>query len=203
MHDFRVILDVGANVGQFALFSLERFPRATLTCFEPQANAKRKLDSLIAGVPRARALQVAIGDSMGHVPMHVSAAPDSSSLRRMTNAQSTIFPDTQEAGIELVNLVPLDMVEQLRPLERPALLKVDTQGYELEVLRGAEGILEEVDEIVLEGSFVELYAGQALADDLVCHLRKRSWRLHGLHSLSRDSSGRCIQADLHFVRAEA
>lgn len=200
-HDFRTVLDVGANVGQFALFSLERFPRASVTCFEPLPEAKHKLDRVIAGAPRARAFQLALGASAAHLAMHVSASPDSSSLYPITSTQSDLFENTHEERIAIVDVVSLDSWEQLQPLTRPALLKIDTQGYELEVLRGAARTLEVLDEIVLEGSFIELYTGQALADELVCYLRERGWRLHGLHSLTRDRSGRCIQADLHFVRA--
>ncbi len=100
----------------------------------------------------------------------------------------------------VVRQARLDEVMEADRLAAPTLLKIDVQGYELELLRGAERSLAAIDEILVECSFVELYAGQPLADDVVCHLRERGFGLNGVHSVARGADGRPLQADLLFSR---
>jgi hypothetical protein len=84
---------------------------------------------------------------------------------------------------------------------RPCLLKIDVQGYELEVLRGGEETLRSVDEVFVECSFVELYTGQALAGELIAYLCSKGFRLTGIFGVKRDLAGRCLQADALFQRS--
>ncbi len=97
---------------------------------------------------------------------------------------------------------PLDELLDGVTLPRPCLLKIDVQGGELDVLAGAEGTLPSVDEALIECSFLELYRGQALAGDVVSHMRDRGFALAGIHSLVRDTAGRRLQADFFFRRSE-
>ena len=89
------------------------------------------------------------------------------------------------------------LAEDIRP---PALLKLDVQGYELEALRGCEDMLDQFAYVYAECSFVELYAGQALADEVIAWLRERGFRLRGVHNMDYDRGGRAIQADFLFAR---
>lgn len=198
--DFATVIDVGAARGQFALFALERFPGTRLHCFEPLPDARVKLERILAG-RSARLHPVALGSCSGALELHVSAQQDSSSLLPITPRQLASFPGTGEKGLMTVTVARLD--ERLSPgdLTRPSLLKVDVQGYELEVLTGAGDLIDRVDEALVESSFAELYAGQALADEVICHLRERGLRLAGAYSIARDRRGACLQADLHFQRA--
>ncbi len=87
-------------------------------------------------------------------------------------------------------------------LPSPCLLKIDVQGFEMEVLAGAEALLPSVDEILVECSFVELYDGQPLADEVIVFLLGVGYRLRGAYGMSTDDDGRCLQADLLFLRSE-
>ena len=98
---------------------------------------------------------------------------------------------------------------QIRPLgdyldpaeiERPCLLKIDVQGYELGVLKGAGSCLDHVDVVYVEASFVELYQGQPLADEVIDTLESLGFREAGRFNLSRDRHGREVQADFLFER---
>jgi hypothetical protein len=82
----------------------------------------------------------------------------------------------------------------------PALLKVDVQGFELEALRGCEDLLGRFAYVYAECSFVELYAGQALADEVIAWLRERGFKLRGVHNMDYDRGGQAIQADFLFAR---
>jgi FkbM family methyltransferase len=196
--EFRTIIDVGAHKGQFALFAARRFPSATLYCLEPLDEPRRRLERVVRR-QNVIVLPFAAAARAGRRSFHLSRESDSSSLLRIMSTYTTAFPGTEEARTIEVDAAPLDDLIRDR-IERPCLLKVDTQGSELEVLAGAERVLREVDEVFVECSFVKFYAGQGLVDDVVAELRSRGFRLTGVFSIVRDDHGRCLQADLLFER---
>lgn len=77
---------------------------------------------------------------------------------------------------------------------------MDVQGFELPALAGCEGLLDRFAWIYVECWFMELYAGQALADAVIAWLRDRGLRLAGVYNMSDDSDGRAVQADFLFGR---
>jgi len=199
-HHFASVIDVGAHHGQFALLASRRFPQAALWCFEPLAEAEAKLRRAVGGRRGVTVVGSAVGRSAGEHELHVSQATDSSSLLPILGSYTTAFPGTDEDRTTTVSVVPLDEVFPEAP-PRPCLLKIDSQGSELDVLRGAERLLESVDEIFVECSFIEFYAGQALIDQVIAHLL--DFRLVGVYSVVYDRAGRCLQADLLFARGGA
>jgi FkbM family methyltransferase len=173
------VLDVGANRGQFALWARERFPTAALHSFEPLAEARSKLTQLLAQDPQVTIYGAAVGSTSGRVKMNVAATDHSSSVLEITTRQAQTFPGTHKVTEEEVDVVRLDDVFSPGALRPPVLLKIDVQGYELEVLRGAERLLAEVDFALIEASFAEFYRNQPLFDDIVSHLRARGFGLVG------------------------
>src|SRR5690606_23392095 len=83
----------------------------------------------------------------------------------------------------------------------PLMVKLDVQGFELSALRGMPSLLGRADFVYAEVSFVELYAGQPLADAVIAHLRERGFHLAGIHNLTTGPDGASIQADALFTRA--
>ena len=202
-HDFRTVIDVGAGRGQFALVARRRFPRARLVCLEPLARPRTRLGRVLADGPEPEIFPVAAAGRDGEAEFVVSRADDSSSLLPMTALQTETFPGTGEAARIRVTTARLDGLLDASRLERPALLKVDVQGAELEVLRGAAGLLEAIDEVLVECSFAELYRGQALAGEVVDLLCRAGFALAAVCSPVADHHGRVLQADLLFARAGA
>ncbi len=135
----------------------------------------------------------------GSRDMHVSRKSDSSSLLPILGPYVTAFPGTEEARTTRVEARPLDSLLS-HAVKRPALLKVDVQGGELDVLRGAVSVIGRMDAAFVECSFVEFYGGQALADEVIAAFLGHGMRLAGVYSVVRDSRGRCLQADLLFRR---
>ena len=84
-------------------------------------------------------------------------------------------------------------------IQAPALLKLDVQGFELQALAGCEDVLDRFAWVYAECSFVELYAGQALADEVIAWLRDRNFALHGVYHMAYDARGRAVQADFLFA----
>ena len=82
---------------------------------------------------------------------------------------------------------------------RPSLLKIDVQGYELEVLKGASALLSAIDAIYVEVSWVELYKGQALHDEVEALLLDAGFKQAEVFN-EENYKGELIQADMLFLR---
>lgn len=134
----------------------------------------------------------------GSPKMQVSRADDSSSLLPIGRRNVTAFPGTERQATMSVQAVRID--EVVDSVDVPCLMKIDVQGYELEVLQGAEKLLPSVEFLLVECSFTELYLGQALAGEVVAYLHQRGYRLTGIYDLKRDRLGCCLQADFLFER---
>jgi FkbM family methyltransferase len=195
--EFASVLDVGANKGQFAEFARHRWPAARLICFEPLPDPRAKLENVVRG--RAEVHQIALGNADGEMTMHVASRDDSSSLLPMGDAQKKLFSMGEEALVS-VPVRRLDTVVHPNELVRPALLKIDVQGFEFETLQGALGLLPSIDAVYVECSFVELYVGQKLAVDVTELLRDFDFVEKGRFNVYRTGLQE-VQADLLFEPA--
>jgi len=198
--DCRTVVDIGANRGQFALVARQCQPEAWIISFEPLPAAAAKFRALFAGDDRVTLHEAAIGPAPGNATIHISRRDDSSSLLPITSAQVALFPGTAEIATAIVRVAPLRQFISAADIQIPALLKVDVQGFELEALRGCEDLLDQFTCVYVECSFVELYAGQSLADEVIAWLRERGFRLRGVHNMEYDRDGRAVQADFLFAR---
>ena len=111
----------------------------------------------------------------GTATMHISASADSSSLLPISDRQSELFPGTEEVGTADVEVGPLDAFVAGELVTAPAMLKIDVQGFELEVLRGSVSLLAAFDYVYVEASFEALYEDQALFDDVAALARQRTF----------------------------
>ena len=198
--DCRTVVDIGANRGQFALVARQCQPHARIISFEPLPAAAAKFRAVFAGDDRVTLHEVAIGPAPGDAAIHVSRRDDSSSLLPITSTQVALFPGTGEVATATVRVAPLREFIPAADIDPPALIKLDVQGYELEALRGCEDLLDRFAYVYAECSFVELYAGQSLADEVNSWMRERGFKLHGEHNTVHDRGGRAIQADFLFAR---
>jgi FkbM family methyltransferase len=199
----RTVVDVGANRGQFALAARHRWPAARVFSFEPLAKPAATFRRVFHHDELVVLHEAAIGPRAEWATMHLSRKDDSSSLLAITQLQDSIFPGTDEVGTVGVEMAPL--ADSLTDAEilRPALLKIDVQGFELEVLRGCEPLLAAFDHVYCECSFVELYEGQGLAGAVIEWLAARGFTLAGVFNAAYDADGRAVQADFLFETRDA
>jgi FkbM family methyltransferase len=171
---FRItcVLDVGANVGQYGAMLREGGYPGRIVSFEPQARAHAALERRAGADPAWQvAPPMALGDHAGQIDLEVSAESDMSSILPQSALLRRVSPSSAVVRKETVSLCRLDDVagSYLRPQDR-VFLKIDTQGYEAEVLAGAEGLLERLAGLQLEMSLVPLYEGErafrAMLDEL-------------------------------------
>tara|TARA_R110002110_G_scaffold415612_6_gene652172 strand:+ start:207870 stop:208616 length:747 start_codon:yes stop_codon:yes gene_type:complete len=192
------IVDVGANVGQFSLLARALHPGARIFAFEPLPDAAARYRQVFAADKNVKLFQAAISPDAGTATMHVSASADSSSLLPISARQSELFPGTEEVGVTEVEVGPLSSFVSAADLTAPALLKIDVQGFELEVLRGASDLLAGFEHVYVEASFEALYEGQALADDVIAQMVEAGFSEVGRYNVSIGPDGTAIQADFLF-----
>lgn len=201
--DIGSVVDVGANIGQFSLLVATLHPDVRIFAFEPLPGAAERYARLFEGEARVRLFRAALGPGRGEAVLHISARNDSSSLLPISDVQSRIFPGTEEIGTESVTVGPLADFVSRENLRAPALLKIDVQGFELEVLRGAGEMLDAFEWLYVEVSWMPLYEGQALADEVIAYVEAHGFVRVGEYNAARDSEGAKIQADLLFRRDAA
>jgi FkbM family methyltransferase len=201
-HDVRLVLDVGANAGQYARLLRRGGYTHRIVSFEPQSSAFEVLRNRAVRDPNWSAMNLALSDADGTARFNVAGNSLSSSLLGMLPAHSESAPESSYVGHEAVTTRRLDGLLQTLAIEGTAVyLKVDTQGSELKVLLGAGAALRLIDTLELELSLVPLYQGAPLFADMLAWLAERGYELVGLEpAFSDPRSGRLLQADGFFHR---
>ena len=197
-----LVLDVGANAGQYVSELRGIGYRGAVLSFEPLVEPFKVLSRRVQADPRWRAIKSAIGPSPGHADINVAAnGGASSSFLPMLQQVALNAPGATYIGIERVVIRRLDeaSVEAVRSANA-TFLKADVQGYELEVLDSATGILPSVVGLQLEISLVPLYEGAPSFIDVLERTRNLGFDLVGLEPGFTALDGRLLQADGLFER---
>ncbi len=195
------IVDIGANRGQFAL-AARTSSSARIVSFEPLPKVAAIFQKVFFDDPSVKLHVVAIGERSESKLIHLSARDDSSSLLEIGEHQASFFPGTHEVGTMEVKVETLDVFLTKDEIVRPAMLKLDVQGFELQALAGCKSLISNFDFVYCECSFVELYKTQKLAGEVINYLRSMNFSLSGIYNPSYDSEGNCIQADLLFEQLD-
>lgn len=194
------VVDIGANVGQFSLLVRALQPAAQIVAFEPLPDAAARYRQVFEEDDRVTLHEAAISPEQGTATMHVSASADSSSLLPISERQSELFPGTEEVGTTEVAVGPLDRFVDAEDIQAPAMLKIDVQGFELEVLRGSVSRLAAFEYVYVEASFEALYEDQALFADVEAFLVSQGFEEVGRYNVAQTDQGSPIQADFLFRR---
>lgn len=198
---FQTVIDIGANVGQFALFCRELYPDAHIRSFEPLDDCWKTFDSIFRNDDRVQLFRYGIGPNDCDTLINVTNENDSSSILAPATTQSEIFGTKVRTSkqIKLRRLSSLLRKEEILP---SALLKIDVQGFELEVLKGCEDLLDCFRTIYVEASYVELYEHQPLVSEVIEFLRTRGFQIRGVFNQHVDKSMGALQADFLFEKAQ-
>jgi FkbM family methyltransferase len=200
------VLDVGANEGQYGRMLREHGYEAWIVSFEPGRAAFARLAAEAECDPRWRVVPVALGARDERRPLAVTNVTQLSSFRKLSGYGAAEFPGASEVvGEEEVEIRTLNgSWEQLRadvPSTRP-FLKLDTQGWDLEVLQGADRVLSHLVGIQLEASLVPIYEQTPTLPETVERVTALGFGLTGIFPVNRDSRFRLIEVDCVFVNPE-
>jgi FkbM family methyltransferase len=199
-----LVFDVGANDGGYAKRLREIGYRGQIVSFEPQRTAFTRLQEAASKDPLWITVRCALGDNNGDLDLFIAANSVSSSPRKMLEAHMAAAPDSQCVGVETVPVARLDdLIGEYLEEDSVPFLKIDTQGYEDSVLRGAAASLTSIVGLQIELSLVPLYEGQVLWREMVDRIEAQSFQLCSLEPGFADSvTGRMLQFDGVFFTPE-
>ena len=201
-YSIKTVLDIGASNGGFLRKVRTVLPGAFIYCFEPLPEQFAQLQRTADQDPQAKAWNMALGSSEGVAVMHKSGDSCMSSLLPMTEVTTREFPGAVDSKPLEVTIRTLDNWAESQELELPILIKLDVQGYEGNVIRGGTATFRKAQVLLMEVSFMELYAGQCLFDELYGAVRHLGFRLVGTtYPLCDHKTGRTMQTDAIFARS--
>jgi FkbM family methyltransferase len=198
-----VVLDVGANEGQYGQALRRSGWMGRIVSFEPQAAAFGALAARARSDDRWEARRLAVGAVAESLVINVSAASMSSSFLPMHANHEELVPGSGYVATERVDCVALDGVfhEYVLQADRVA-LKIDVQGFESRVLAGAARSLRRITLVELELCLTELYVGQPRTDEIVATLAAAGFELVAIDPEHVDpDTGRTSWANATFRRA--
>jgi FkbM family methyltransferase len=192
------IFDIGANVGTWTLLARALYPESAIQAFEPLLSHAKKFEESVRGLSNITLHTVALGANNGPAKLHVTDFADASSILELCDAGSELWSLTEIEAIPL-ELHRLDDFVSKNALPKPDLIKIDVQGFELEVLRGATRVLGFTKGVIAEVSFREFYKGQCRFDQLVSFLAENGLFVSALGL--RTALGKAMnQTDVLFLR---
>lgn len=201
-HGVNLVLDVGANEGQFAL-ELRGFGyHGRIVSFEPIASAFVKLSERAARDPLWTCEQIALGHCDGQSEINVSANGQSSSLLTMNPRLLESAPETRFIRKETVTVRRLDsIIPRVQDPQDVLYLKIDAQGFEKNVLGGAGDALDDITGLQVEVALVHLYNDAMLFEEMLEYAAAREFVLMGLEpEFSDPRTGQLLETDCIFFR---
>lgn len=193
------IIDVGAFAGEWSRLAHEIFPEAKILMIEPQKRMRKQLEKMVREDPSTYVYeQTLLGADQGRsVTFHLFEAA--------TTAASVLSGHGYHAGkTEGRQLETLDSVQERVGFNHPDFLKLDVQGYELEVLKGAEKAFAVAEAILLEVSLIELYRSSPLLHNVTEFLASRGYVAYDISGLIRRPLDCALcQVDMVFVKSDS
>jgi FkbM family methyltransferase len=193
-----LILDIGANVGQSVGRFRKAFPTARINSFEPGPDTFQKLSENVATDERVSVWNCAVGASAGKQTFQENTNPDMSSFLPLS---TTGWGEVSRES--LVEVTTVDAFLENNRIARVDILKSDTQGYELEVFKGAEQALaaNRIGLVYFEFIFSDMYKRLPGFDEVFRHLADRNFSLVAIYDFHYQNRLASF-ADVLFVNRE-
>jgi FkbM family methyltransferase len=188
----RTIIDVGAYEGGWSVTAKQIWPRCKIFMIEPNLDKRAKLSKLASELDAE--LRVELLGAHNGEKVHFNLMETGSSIM---NERSAV-----QRTVEMRSLATLDSLEI--NLQGPALLKIDAQGYELEILRGSSVSLNSIEAVLLEIAIIEINEGAPLLHDVVAFMDGLGFAAAEILELHRRPLDRALsQIDVMFIRRES
>jgi FkbM family methyltransferase len=198
-----LVFDVGANVGQYGMRLRGNGYRGRIVSFEPYAQAFAQLERTASRDSLWEAHRLALGEEDGEAELNVAGNSFSSSLLPMADRHLKSAPGSAYVAKERVPTARLESLWGRIADGARVWLKVDVQGFEIHVLRGAGEHLGSARAVETELSLIPLYEGAVPWTAMVDWLSGRGFSLAGAEPGFEDPrTGQMLQFDGIFLRAD-
>jgi FkbM family methyltransferase len=186
----RLILDIGAYEGEWSKKMSSIFPAAEIMMIEGQTEKAPILNEICRKVSKFTFQIALLGATEAEVKFNKYET--ASSILKENNITN--------ARVETRTLKTLDSIVDQKVIEGPVLLKIDTQGYELEILKGATQFIKKVDVVLLEVSMLNIYIDSPLVDEVIVFMKEKGFYLYDICSIIRRPLDHALyQSDFIFV----
>ncbi len=203
MHQFKfdTILDIGANIGRFAVTANALFPSATIYAFEPLPDCYEQTKGIIAKIGTGQAFNIGLGEKQEDITINRNTHSPSSSFLSLAKTHINAFPFAESQEKIAVKVMRLDDVMIDIPIGQSMLVKIDVQGFERSVITGGMATIGKAKVVLIELSYEELYVGQPLFGEVFSLLSGLGFKFAGtLAQMPHPADGRLLDADCLFVK---
>jgi FkbM family methyltransferase len=189
------ILDIGANRGDWSRLAGTVFPDAKFLLVEPQQEMESALQEFCRTHKQSSVVMAGAGASNGELVQTIWEDLAGSSF--LPQADSGLIEKGEQRSVPVRTI---DSILESHPQHRPDLVKIDVQGFELEVLKGAEKLFSLAELFVIEASLFEFMSGQPLVSEIVGYMRDKGFELYDVAGyMRRPFDGALGQMDLVFA----
>jgi FkbM family methyltransferase len=190
--DISTLVDVGASDGRWSVNARRHFPGAAFLLFEALESQHGSALRALAKDPAYRVVLAAAGDRAGTIHFNAEDAFGGAASTAATGAGDIVVPMTT-----------IDAEVERRGLRAPYLIKLDTHGFEVPILAGAEATLTNTSAIVIEAYNFPIHPDALMFPDMCRHLMERGFRVVDLVDVMRRPRDSALwQFDLVFTRAD-
>jgi FkbM family methyltransferase len=203
-YNIKTIFDVGANIGEFAEIMRDAGYKQQIISFEPRKEAFSELSLKALKDSIWKCVNIALGDTNCTSIINIAGNNTSSSLLEMKKLHTDIKPHSKYIGKEEIIVKKLDsVIFDYIDKNEEIYLKIDTQGFEKQILVGAEKSIPNIRIVQLEMSLVELYEGSPLIYEMIPFLESKDFFLCSIERGFHDKkTGRLLQVDGIFIRID-
>lgn len=196
------VIDVGANVGQYSLKLRKYGYQGDIYSFEPIITTFNLLEENSKQDNKWHIQNFALGANNGQESINISQNTESSSIFNINEIHTQNAPKAKYIGKETITIKKLDDIfPEICSNKKGIFLKIDTQGYEMEVLKGAEKSLEKITGLQIEMSLIKLYENEILFDEIISYLKSRKFNLCQIETgIVDNNTGNLLQFDGIFLK---
>ena len=196
------VLDVGAFTGTYGRMLRKLGYRGRIVSFEPASESFGALAREATADRDWEVQHVGLGSAAGTMELRLSGSAGSNSFLAANDYALAELPRIfRQRGVETVGVTTVDAVfDDATRGTTSVFLKIDTQGFDLEVIRGAAGSLERIVALQVELPLQATYEGQPDYLELLTDLAARGFEPAQLYATYRDSAGRIVECDCVLIR---
>lgn len=197
------VLDVGANVGQYGELMRSLGFGGHIYSFEPVRAVFEKLRQAAAGDDKWHCYNLALGSAAEKKEINVYSSHVFSSFLEANSYSKGIWDSLNRSSVETVEVVRLDDFLPTvadRGQCTNFLLKMDTQGFDLQVFRGATRALPDIVALQSELGLIEVYEGTPDPYETLREFNRAGYHISGMYPINRDQSLAVIEYDCVLVR---
>lgn len=197
---YDLVIDVGANIGSFGKELRDIGYKGMIYSFEPIKDIYVKLVDITKNDKNWQVYNYALGAIEEKRSINISANSHSSSILNIIATHTEADPSSKVIGQESIDVIPLDNIfpEYFRNYKN-IFLKIDTQGFEYDVLVGCQKYLSNINTLQIEMSLIPLYSGQVLFDELYHYVTNKNFTLINIEpGFAQPQTGQLLQVDCIF-----